>query len=49
MEAGKSNGVTGVQAMAMLWGAFCGWRVPAADPSNYNSEGKYVGDMKIMI
>ncbi len=34
-------GVTVPQREAMLAGSMFGWEIPAADPDNYNEEGKF--------
>ena len=41
-EINKSGGVTPAQAEAMLAGSMFGWGCPAADPKNYDEEGKPV-------
>ncbi len=39
-------GVTAGQREAMLSGSMFGWHVPAANPDNYDSEGKWIKEAK---
>lgn len=39
-------GVTKAQATAMMSGSMFGWDIPAANPDNYDSEGRYIKPKK---
>ena len=40
-QLNQEEGVTRVQAAAMLAGATLGWAVPEADPASYDAQGKF--------
>ena len=41
-EYNEKLGVTKAQAEAMVAGSMFGWHVPAADPKNYDKDGKLI-------
>lgn len=42
----RDHGITPVQAEAMFYGLAFGWHCPAANPENYDEEGRFVCDRK---